>query len=67
MSIKRLNDDERRQWINNDEGLYNWQRSSRLSMRAFIRENHAELDEYIHRALGIDADAPAIRGQRYFA
>lgn len=24
----RLNDDERRQWILNDEGLYQWARSS---------------------------------------
>ena len=26
----RLNDEERRQWILNDEGLYNWARSSRV-------------------------------------
>jgi hypothetical protein len=23
---RRLNDDERRQWVMNDEGLYNWAR-----------------------------------------
>ena len=44
---RTLNDDDREQWINNDEGLYNWQRSSRLSMRNFIRQNRTELDAHI--------------------
>jgi hypothetical protein len=43
----RLNDDERSQWIDNDEGLYNWFRSSRQSKRAFIRANRAEIDAAI--------------------
>ena len=43
----RLNDEERRQWIENDEGLYNWQRRSRLSMREFIRQNRTEIDAAI--------------------
>lgn len=47
-----LNDSERAQWIDNDEGLYNWKQSSRLSMRQFIKENRAELDACILRALG---------------
>lgn len=47
-----LNDSDRAQWIANDEGLYNWQRESRLSMRNFIKENRAELDACILRALG---------------
>lgn len=45
------NDEERRQWIENDEGLYDWQRSSRLSMTRFIRENRAEIDEAIDNVL----------------
>lgn len=28
MPGEKLNDDERRQWILNDEGLYNWARSA---------------------------------------
>jgi hypothetical protein len=44
-----LNDKDREQWIMNDEGLYNWFRSSRLSMRNFIRQNREELDECINR------------------
>jgi hypothetical protein len=42
-----LNDNDREEWIINDEGLLSWQRSSRLGMRAFIRANRAELDEQI--------------------
>ena len=46
-----LNDHDRAQWIDNDEGLYNWWRSSGQSKRSFIRENRAELTEIINRAL----------------
>lgn len=42
-----LNDSEREMWVNNDEGLYNWFRSSRLSMREFLRQNRAEIDAAI--------------------
>jgi len=44
----RLNDRDRAQWIDNDEGLYNWKRSTRLSMHAFIREHRADIDEAIN-------------------
>lgn len=46
-----MNDREREIWVLNDEGLYNWWRRSRLSMRAFIRANRAELDSIITAAL----------------
>ena len=42
-----MNDTEREQWIDNDEGLYNWRRSERLSMREFIRKNREEIDRVI--------------------
>ena len=42
-----MNDTEREQWVDNDEGLYNWWRSSHQSRRQFIRENRAELDACI--------------------
>jgi hypothetical protein len=35
------------QWIDNDEGLYNWWKSSGQSKRAFIKENRTELEECI--------------------
>lgn len=47
-----MNNDERRQWIDNDEGLYNWQRSSGLSMTAFIKENRTEIDAVIENVVG---------------
>lgn len=46
-----LNDAERSQWIDNDEGLYNWWKSSRQSKSAFIKENRSEIDEGIRRVL----------------
>ena len=39
------------QWIDNDEGLYNWWKSSRQSKREFIRDNRAELEACINRVL----------------
>lgn len=50
MGRANMNDDEREQWIMNDEGLYNWWRGSRLSARAFIRENRDELTRLIEAA-----------------
>jgi hypothetical protein len=43
-----MNDTERDQWIDNDEGLYKWHRMSGLSRRAFIRKFRAEIDEAIN-------------------
>jgi len=48
---KTINDSDRSQWIDNDEGLYSWWRSSRQSKRAFIRENRAEITRIINDAL----------------
>lgn len=57
MKNQRLNDDERGQWISNDEGLYNWWRSSRLSLRKFIRQNRAEIDAAIQPVLNNEKPA----------
>lgn len=43
---------EREMWILNDEGLYNWWQSSRMSKRNFIKEHREEIDSAIDRALG---------------
>ena len=45
------------QWIDNDEGLYNWWKRSKQSKRAFIKENRAELEACIRRVL--DGNKPA--------
>ena len=42
-----MNDRDRAQWIDNDEGLHDWQRSSGLTRAEFIRQNRAELDRII--------------------
>lgn len=40
------------QWIDNDEGLYDWWKSSRMSKTAFIRANRKELVESIENVRG---------------
>lgn len=52
-----MNDTERRNWVNNDEGLYNWWKSTRLSLTAFIRENRKEIDAAINPV--ISGEKPA--------
>jgi len=46
-----MNNTEREMWVLNDEGLYNWFRSSRVSMTLFLKENRNELDECIGGAI----------------
>ena len=38
-----MTDTDLRQWIDNDEGLYLWWKSSRQSKSAFIKENRDEI------------------------
>ena len=54
-----MNDKERAQWINNDEGLYNWKRSVRLPMRKFIELNRADIDAVIERVTNGSKPTPA--------
>lgn len=49
--MRRRNDEERRQWVLNDEGLYRWWQSSRIGLYRFIRENREEIDTAIDGAL----------------
>lgn len=42
-----MNNTDREQWIDNDEGLYCMWKESRLSKRAFIKENRADIDKVI--------------------
>ncbi len=45
--VTKLTRAEIAQWIDNDEGLYNWKRSSRLPLSKFITENREELTRLI--------------------
>lgn len=42
---------DREQWIDNDEGLYRWWKSSRLSRRDFIHQEREHLDACIANIL----------------
>ena len=55
-----MNDEQREQWIMNDEGLYNDFIRSKLSMRADLRRQRGEVDGYIQPVL--DGDKPAHHG-----
>lgn len=46
-----MNNSEREMWIRNDEGLYRWWKSTRLSMRKFIQEYKVEIDTAIDSVL----------------
>ena len=46
-----MNDTDREEWVNNDEGLYRWWKSSGQSLRRFVRENRAELTKHINQQL----------------
>lgn len=49
MRTKRftINDNDRGEWIDNDEGLYLLWKRSRKSKKTFIKENRGLLDEII--------------------
>lgn len=53
MARNSINDDDRAQWVANDEGLYllarEWMRSNRGGVRGFIRANRADIDTVIRR------------------
>lgn len=49
-----MNDTDRAQWIDNDEGLYDWWKSSRQSKRGFIRENRADITQAIDNVLAVE-------------
>lgn len=53
MTRQTLNDDDRAQWVDNDEGLYTWWQSERprKTKRQFVRDNREYLTEFIQNAL----------------
>lgn len=46
------NDEEREQWVDNDEGLYRLMQQSALSKRVFVRSNRPKIDEVIDNVRG---------------
>lgn len=49
------------QWIDNDEGLYDWWHSSRLPKREFIKQERNELEQFINLVLNGDARAHSLK------
>ncbi len=47
MKNQKLTLEDLEQWVDNDEGLYNWWKSSRQSKRQFVRDNRDELRQCI--------------------
>lgn len=56
-----MNDSDREEWVSNDEGLYNWWKSSGQPMRRFIRENRAQITEAIEHELHREPPAKSWR------
>jgi hypothetical protein len=52
MGVLTMNNREREMWIDSDEGLYGWWKSSRLSKAKFIKENREEIDRVINNVQG---------------
>jgi hypothetical protein len=48
----RINDTDRAQWVDNDEGLHRMWKSSRQAKRKFIQEHRHEIDQVIHNVVG---------------
>ena len=53
MMKRRRNDEERRMWVLNEEGLYLWYMRSRQAMRKFLQSNREEIDRQIDTVLNI--------------
>lgn len=52
-------------WIDNDEGLYNWFKSSRLPRNKFITENKKELTSCIENVINGKKPAHYLAYPRY--
>jgi hypothetical protein len=46
-----MNDHDRKQWVNNDEPLYLWWRSTRKGITTFVKENRKAIDDRIYEVL----------------
>lgn len=60
-----MDDEERRMWVMNDEGLYNWWRSSRMGLYAFIKKNRKEITDAINSVLNQKPEEPGWKRDIY--
>ncbi|MBW2986863.1 hypothetical protein KY333_05835 [Candidatus Woesearchaeota archaeon] len=47
-----MNDEERKMWVMNDEGLYNWWKESHIGLNEFVKRNRETLTGIINKKLG---------------
>jgi hypothetical protein len=52
-----MNDAERREWVANDEGLYDLWKRSRKGIYAWVRENRQLIDEAVEPVIAGDKPA----------
>lgn len=48
----KINDRERRMWVENDEPLYRWWQSTGIGLYRFMNENRGELTRIILTRMG---------------
>jgi len=46
-----MNDNDRREWVENDEALYKWWKAEGGGLYRFVQENRASLTKYIQKVL----------------
>lgn len=51
-----MTNDERELWIKNHVSLHLWWKNSKLSMSAFIQQNHVEIDQIIKQAKNLPSE-----------
>lgn len=54
-----INDKDRAEFVENEEGMYRWYRSCRQPLRTFVRENRTDIDRVI-----IEANKPPVSEYR---
>jgi len=47
----RRNNEERRMWVMNDAGMYEWWTRTRLPLIKFVQDNREQIDHLIDREL----------------
>lgn len=46
-----MNDEERQDWVMNDEYLYNWWKREGCGITTFVRKHRKDLTEYIYHMI----------------
>ena len=56
-TIRALTNDDRKQWVDNDEGLYLMWKASGLSKDAFVRDHKVDVNTVINKVLSGEEQA----------